>query len=175
MKVKNKFSKLLCNIRFMCTLQAICVYDFFWWLFCKEGEGIIYIYQGWDSSAFTWISVEQKLKSVVDDDHFHGKKINKKTHKNIQSNLSPYLAGPHSVVFSSYSRMCTRVALLFWLSKMSTRTDIITRAKSFDETGVKNDCRWQWAGRKIDDENIGQFIWKTWNYVLWSCLCLSIF
>ena len=31
--------------------------------------------QGWDSSAFTRIFVEQKLKSVVDDDHFRGEKI----------------------------------------------------------------------------------------------------
>ena len=30
-----------------------------------------------------------------------------------------------------------RIALLFWLSKMATQTDIITRGKSFDETGVK--------------------------------------
>ena len=37
----------------------------------------------------------------------------------------------------------------------------ITRGKSFDETGVKNGWRWQWAERKIDDENIGQFIRKT--------------
>ena len=35
-----------------------------------------HIYQGWDSSAFTRNSVEQKLKSVVDDDHYLGKKIN---------------------------------------------------------------------------------------------------
>ena len=39
--------------------------------------------------------------------------------------------------------------------------DIITRGKSFDEAGVKNGWRWQWAERKIDDENIGQFIRKT--------------
>ena len=32
------------------------------------------------------------------------------------------------------------------------------RGKSFHETGVKNGWRWQWAERKIDDENIGQFI-----------------
>ena len=30
--------------------------------------------QGWDSSAFTQISVEQKLKSVFDDDHFRERK-----------------------------------------------------------------------------------------------------
>ena len=41
------------------------------------------IIQGWDSSAFTWISVEQKLKSVVDDDHFRGKKIDEKKKKNL--------------------------------------------------------------------------------------------
>ena len=36
--------------------------------------------QGWDSAAFTQISVEQKLNSVVDDDHFRGKNIYKKKH-----------------------------------------------------------------------------------------------
>ena len=36
----------------------------------------------------------------------------------------------------------------------------ITHGKSFDETGVKNGWRWQWAERKIDDENSSQFIWK---------------
>ena len=103
--------------------------------------------------------MEQKLKSVVDDDRFRGKKIDEQK-QNIRSNPSPYLACPHSVMFSSYSQMCARVALLFWLLKMATRTDIITRGKSFDETGVKNGCRWQWAERKINDENIGQFIQK---------------
>ena len=44
---------------------------------------------------------------------------------------------------------------------MATRTDISTRGKSFDETGMKNGWRLQWAERKIDDENIGQFILKT--------------
>ena len=34
----------------------------------------IKFHQGWDSSAFTRISVEQKLKSVVDDDHFRWEK-----------------------------------------------------------------------------------------------------
>ena len=112
--------------------------------------------QGWDSSAFTRISVEHKFKSVVDDDHFRETKST-----TIRSNPSPYLTCPHSVVFSSYSRMCSHVALLFWLSKMATRTDIITRGKSFDETEAKNGRRWQWAERKIDDENIGKFIRKT--------------
>ena len=73
--------------------------------------------QGWDSSVFTRISVEQKLKSVVDDDHFRTRKIDEKTKQIIRSNPSPYLACPHSL--SSYSRICARVALLFWLSKMA--------------------------------------------------------
>ena len=33
--------------------------------------------RGGDSSTFTQISVEQKLKSMVDDDHFRGKTIDK--------------------------------------------------------------------------------------------------
>ena len=104
--------------------------------------------------------MEQKFKSVVDDDHLRGGGGNRRGEKN-RSNPSPYLTCPHSVVLSSYSRMCLRVALLFWLSKMATRTDIVTYRKSFDETGVKNGWGWQCAERKIDDENIGQFILKT--------------
>ena len=38
------------------------------WIIVLCGQWII---QGWDSSAFTRISVEEKLKSVVDD-HFRG-------------------------------------------------------------------------------------------------------
>ena len=56
--------------------------------------------QGWDSSTFTWISVGHKLKSVVDDNHFHEKKCDGgKKEEEIRSNPSPYLACPHSVVF----------------------------------------------------------------------------
>ena len=54
-----------------------------------------------------------------------------------------------------------RVHCIVLTFKMATQTDIITRGKSFDETGVNNGWRWQWAERKIDDENIGQFIRKT--------------
>ena len=86
---------------------------------CSDGNSVV---QGWDSFAFTRISVEQKLKSVVDDDHFRGKKIDGGKKIKIRSNPSLYLACPHSVVFSSYSWMCAHVALLFWLSKMATRT-----------------------------------------------------
>ena len=79
------------------------------------------MYQGWDSSSFTRIFVEQKLKSLVDDDHFRGKKIEEKKREKIRNNPSLYLACPHSVVSSSYCRMCSLVALLFWFSKMATR------------------------------------------------------
>ena len=48
--------------------------------------------------------MEQKLKSVVDDEHFHGKKIDRRKTK-IRSNPSRYLACPHSVLFLSYSRI----------------------------------------------------------------------
>ena len=40
-------------------------------VFTKPGHDL---QQGCDSSAFTRISVEQKLKSVFDDDHFRGGK-----------------------------------------------------------------------------------------------------
>ena len=80
-----------------------------------ENQRVSYVhifYQGWDSSAFTWISVQQKLKSVVDDDDFRGFFLYKNPQET-QSNLSPYLTCPHSVVFSSYSWMCTRPCLTF--------------------------------------------------------------
>ena len=65
--------------------------------------------QGWDSSAFTRISVEQKLKSVVDDDHFRRRQIDEKQNKkNPKQSESVIGLDPHSVAFSSYSRMCTR-------------------------------------------------------------------
>ena len=114
---------------------------------------------------------------MVDDNHFRGKKIETKK-KKIRSNPSLYLACPHSVVFITYSWMCACVAL-FWLSKMATRTDIMIHHswKKFRWNRSEEwlEVWWQWAGRKVDDENIGQFIRKTWNYVLWSCNFLSIF
>ena len=79
-------------------------------------------------------------------------KKNKKKSKTIRVRI--WLVPMYSVVFSSYSRMCARVALLFWLSKMATRIDIIICGNFFDETGVKNGWRWQWAVRKIDDETL---------------------
>ena len=91
------------------------------------------LHQGWDSSAFTWISVEHKLKSVVDNDHFRGKKIDENKTTKIRSNPSPYLACPHSVVFSSYSRLCARIALLFWLSKMAMRTSLAEKVSMKQE------------------------------------------
>ena len=81
--------------------------------------GILFVSQGWDSSTFTRISVEQKLKSVVDDDQFRGKK-----EKKIWSNPSLYLACPHSAVFSSYSRMCARCIILAF---KNDHANIITR------------------------------------------------
>ena len=33
---------------------------------------MLVVYQGWDCSVITQISVEHKLKSIVDDDHFRG-------------------------------------------------------------------------------------------------------
>ena len=44
----------------------------------REGLYSSFNNQGWDSSAFTQISVEQKLKCVVDDDHIKNKKIDGK-------------------------------------------------------------------------------------------------
>ena len=41
------------------------------------------ILQGWDSSASTRISVEQKYKSIVDDDHFRKKMKKKRKKSNI--------------------------------------------------------------------------------------------
>ena len=46
--------------------------------------------QGWDSSTFMRISVEQKLKSVVDDDHFRGGKNRRKKKKNPKQSESVF-------------------------------------------------------------------------------------
>ena len=43
------------------------------------------VYQGWDSSAFTQISVEQKSVVDHDDDHLHRKEINNKNKKQKKS------------------------------------------------------------------------------------------
>ena len=46
----------------------------------------IYVsHQGWDSSTFTRISVEQKLKSVVDDYHFRKRKNQQQNQKQSKS------------------------------------------------------------------------------------------
>ena len=49
-----------------------------WAALCVSQFSEAWVHQGWDSSTFTRISMEQKLKSVVDDDHFHGEKIDQK-------------------------------------------------------------------------------------------------
>ena len=71
----------------------------------------------WNRNWNPWLMTIISEQTKIDEN---------KPQQKIPSNPSPYLACPHSVVFSSCSRMCARVALLFWLSKMVTRTDIIT-------------------------------------------------
>ena len=52
----------------------------------KVGNNVI---QGWDSCTFMSISVEQKLKSMVDDDYFCGEKKLTKKHTKKLGNPSP--------------------------------------------------------------------------------------
>ena len=119
---------------------------------------------GWDSSVFTRISVEQTLKSVVDDDHFRGNKTDGKK-KEIRSKPSPYLACPHSVVFSSCSWVCSRIALLFWLSKNDHANRHVSSLA--EKVLLKQEWRMVRGGNgQKERSTMKPYVRKTWNYVL---------
>ena len=135
------------------------------------------IYRGWDSSAFTWISVEQKLKSVVDDDRFCGKQNDqqKKTKKSKANPVPIWLVRILSC--SQVIPGCARAlhccsGFQKWPREQTSSLAVKVLIK---QEWRMVGGRWQWAERMTDNENICQFIQKTWNYVLWSCLFLSIF
>ena len=96
--------------------------------------------QGWDSSTFTRISVEQKLISVVDDDHFRGKKVDEKRNQKIPKQSESVFG------LSAFCR------ILKLLPDVHARYIVVlafknghASGKSYNETGVKNGWRWQWA------------------------------
>ena len=135
----------------------------------------VHIYQVWDSSAFTQISVEHKLKFVVDDDHFRRKK-NQQQNKQKNPKQSEPLFG--------LSAFC-RVLKLFpdvhshCIVVLAFKNGHANRHHSRKKVSLKQEWRMVRGGNGHKERSTMKtsvsLLKNPWKYVLWSCLFLSIF